>query len=253
MKISEITLSSNHRILRNGKIINSRKNAVKKKKPVLKTQTKNDNQLSFFKRSQGDLNKLQNKNKKKITEVVNNNYNNLIKSHDSYLLLLKWPSIFNHVLLGDQIYNNFNKNVNKNCYTNLEDYIQLNEVLIYNELEPKIEIGQELITTKKTKQSIIPLNSLKNKKKFKTKTLNNSVTNHNFDVRITRGKSIKLQAEKRKQLDKVIFDKFPNNKFNMIAIQLNDINKEVQFLRTLGLICRFKCPLSPVKLKRKCS
>lgn len=250
MKISEITLSSNYKILRNGKVINSRKNTFKKKKPVLKTQTKNDNQLSFPKTSQGDLNKLQNKNKNNLTEImVANNYDHLIKGHDSYLLLLKWPSIFNEVPLDERIYNNFNKN----CYTNLEDYIQLNEVLIYNELQPNIEIRQELTTTEKTKQSIIPLNSFKNKNKFKTKTLNHSVTTHNSDVRITRGKSIKLQAEERKQLDKVIFDKFPNNKFNMFAIQLNDINKEVQFLRTLGLICRFKCPLSPVKLKRKYS
>lgn len=253
MKISEITLSSNHKILRNGKVINSRKNTkkCKKKKSVLKTQTKNENQLSFLKTSQDDLNKLQNKNKNNLTEIMvaTNNYDHLIKSHDSYLLLLKWPSIFNEVPLAEKTYNNFNKN----CYTNLEDYIQLNEVLIYNELKPNIEIRQELTTTDKTKQSIIPLNTFKNKNKLKTKTLNHSVTTHNSDVRITRGKSLKLQAEERKQLDKVIFDKFPNNKFNMFAIQLNDINKEVQFLRTLGLICRFKCPLSPVKLKRKYS
>lgn len=251
MKISEITLSSNHLILRNGKVINSRKNTViKKKKTVLKKQTKNDNQLSFHKTSQGDLNNLQIKKRNNFTKIMGtNDYDRLIDSHDLYLLLFKWPSIFDGVPLNDQIY----KNLNKNCYTKLEDYIQLNEIFIYNDIKPNIEIKQELTTTEKTKQSIIPLNSLKTKKKLKIKTLSHSVSAQNTNVRITRGKSIKLRAEERKQLDKVICDKFPNNKFNMFAIQLNDINKEVQFLKTLGLICRFKCPLSPVKLKKKYS
>lgn len=124
-----------------------------------------------------------------------------------------------------------------------------NELKIYNELEPKKEINTELVPTKNTIQTAIPPISSSKKNNINNNT--NSVTNQNSDVRITRGKTIQLQIEERKQLDQIIISKFPNYTFKMSEIKLDDISEEAKFLRTLGLICRFKCPLTTCKLRKK--
>jgi len=177
---------------------------------------------------------------------VTNNCSCSVDNHSLYLLLEKIPSLINSVQ-----FNNDNNNSSKNCYTNLEDFIELNELQIYNELQPKILSKVQLISKVKSEETVIPLHSVNKKKHLKTKSLDRSVSNQNNDVRMTRGKTIRLQTEERKKLDKIIFDKYPNNTFKMFAIRLDDITEEVKFLKTLGLICRFKCPLSPAKLKTR--
>lgn len=247
MKTSEISSSSNLRILRNGKIVIPSKNALIKKTSVMKMKI--NNQLFFPKTRQKDLSTLHNKNKNDSHEImVTTAYDHLFDNRSLYILLekLSWPVINNiKVTLDDQN----NNNSNKNCYKNLENYIQLNELQIYNELEPKK--GQlQLDSTEKTIQTALPLNSLS--KKNSVRTDSNSVTNQNIDVRITRGKTMKLQMEERKQLDQIMFSKFPNNTFNkMFVIKLDDISEEAKFLSTLGLTCRFKCPLTTCKFKKK--
>ncbi|CAI6356567.1 unnamed protein product [Macrosiphum euphorbiae] len=107
-----------------------------------------------------------------------------------------------------------------------------------------------LTATKETKQTCMTSNSFNNKSVLKSESSDHSVINQTPDVRITRLKTMKLQTEERKQMDQVFFDKFPNTTFKMFAIKLYDINEEVKFLRTLGLICRFKCPFTS-KVKKK--
>lgn len=249
--ILSLRSSSSIRKLRNGKILSPRKNTRAKKKSIIKT--KNGNQLPFLKTS-NDLDCFHLKNEKEILShemmVTNKKYNNLVKNRELYILLEKIPSsIINKVPLDDQ---NINNN-NKNCYTNLEDYIQLNEVQIYNELKPKIETKPDPIKSGKIKRTVIPSKSLKKNTYFETETKtcdHDSSTNQDTFVRMTRRKKIQLQTEERKQLDKIMFDRFPNNTFKMFCIQLDDITEEVKFLRTLGLTCRFKCPLSNCKIKK---
>lgn len=247
MKTFKISPSSNPRILRSGKIVSPRKNAMIKKKAVLKMKI--DNQFFFPKTSQKDLSTLHDKNKNGSHDImVTTAYDHLFDNRGLYILLkeLSWPVLNDiKVTLDDQN----NNNCNKNCYKNLEDYIQLNELQIYNELEPKKERNTELITTKKAIQTAITPNIMS--KKNKTKANSNSVTNQNIDVRITRGKTIKLQIEERKQLDQIMFSKFPNNTFKMFVIKLDDISEEAKFLSSLGLTCRFKCPLTTYKLRKK--
>lgn len=241
MKKSMILSAYKPRILRNGKIVIEKKNNIIQKKSIPKEKIVN--KLSFLKTSSNDISNLNVKNKNEM--MVASNYNNILDNRNLYVMLTKLPpSIINGYSFDDH-----NNNNNKN-YTKLEDYIQLNELQIYNKLEPKVEKFKMLTATKETKQTDMTSNSFNNKSVLKAKTCDHSVKNQTTDVRITRGKTIKLQTEARKQLDQIIFDKFPNNTFKMFAIQLYDINEEVKFLRTLGLIYRFKCPYTS-KIKKK--
>jgi len=240
-------LLSAPRKLRNGKVLNPNKNSLIEKKSTVKT--KNDNQVSFLKRTSSNLNSLFVKNKNNSHEMtVNTNCGHLFDSRELIILLNKIPpSIISRVSFDDQS-NNY-KNNNKNCYKNIEDYIQLNEVQIYNELEP-IKTETDLIS-RKTKRASIPSRSLKKQNNLKIKLLDQSEINEKCsDSRITRGKTIMLQTEERKQLDQIIFNKFPENTFKMFAVQLDDFTEEVKFLRKLGLTCRFKYPLSTCKVKK---
>lgn len=243
MNNSKILSSSNYRILRNGKIITLRKHLVKKKKKI--PSFKKDEKSSLLKITPSKLNRLKFINNKMSREIIlTNDFGHLVDNRSLYMLLKKMPSLINSV--------QFNNNIsNKSCYTNLEEYIELNELQIYNALQPKVESNVQLITKVNSEQKVIPLQSVNKNKNVKTNFADRSTSNQNTDVRMTRGKTIKLQREERRQLDKIIFDKFPNNTFKILDIQLDDITEEVKFLRTLGLICRFKCPLSPVKLKSK--
>lgn len=245
MKDSQILFYSNHKKLRNGKIITPRKkNSIQKKKKIL--NFKKDKKLSLFKTSPIEQDSLNKKNSFDMT--VTKHYGNLVDNRSLYILLEKIPSFITDVHFG----NGNNNNSNKYCYTNLEDYIVLNELQIYNDLQPKVESRAQLITKVKSKKPDVPLGSVNTEKNLQTKSSeNHSVTDQNIDVRMTRGKTVKYQIEERKQLDKIIFDKFPNNTFKMFVIQLDDITEEIKFLRTLGLICRFKCLLTPAKLKNK--
>ncbi|KAE9543529.1 hypothetical protein AGLY_002329 [Aphis glycines] len=238
MKKSTTLSAYKPRILRNGKIVIPKTKNIIKKKSISKEKI--NNKLSFLKTSSNDISNLSIKNK---NELVTSKYNHIFDNRHLYVLLTKLPpSIINRDTFDDQ-------NNNKH-YTKVEDYIQLNELQIYNKLEPKIDKSEMLTTTKKLKQKSMTSTSFKNKRILKAKTCDHSVTSQTSDARITRGKTIKLQTEERKQLDQIIFDKFPNNTFNMLAIQLCDINEEVKFLRTLGLTCRFKCPFN-CKIKKK--
>lgn len=242
MKNSMILSANKPRILRNGKIVISKKekNTIKKKHIPKK---KINNKLSFVKRSSNNISNLSVKNEMMIASNYNHMFDN---SREIYVLLTKLPpSIINKFSLNDHNNNNLNKN-----YTKLEDYIQLNELQIYNKLEPKVEKCHMLTDTKETEQMCMASNSFNNKSVLKAKTCDHTEVNQTQDVRITRGKTMKLQTEERKQLDQIMFDKFPDNTFKMFAIKLYDINEEVKFLRTLGLICRFKCPFT-CKAKRK--
>ncbi|XP_025198368.1 uncharacterized protein LOC112596786 [Melanaphis sacchari] len=242
MKKSIILSTSKPRILRNGKIvITKNKNIVKKKSNF---KEKINDKLSFIKTSSNEISNINVKNKNEL--VVASNYNHIFENRHVYVLLTKLPS---PLVIDRDLFNDLNNNNNKN-YTKLEDYIQSNELQIYNNLEPKIEKSKMLTATKKTKQTGMTSSSLDNKSISKTKSRNHSIINQTSDVRITRGKTIKLQTEERKQLDQIMFNKFPDSTFKMLAIQMYDINKEVKFLRTLGLICRFKCPLN-CKTKKK--
>lgn len=242
MKKSTTLSAYKPRILRNGKIVIPKTKNIVKKKSISKEKI--NNKLSFLKTSSNDISNLSIKNKNEL--MVTSKYNHIFDNRHLYVLLTKLPpSIINRDSFDDQNNNNNNKH-----YTKVEDYIQLNELQIYNKLEPKIDKSEMLTATKKMKQKSMTLTSFKNKRILKAKTCDHSVTSQTSDVRITRGKTIKLQTEERKQLDQIIFDKFPNNTFNMFAIQLYDINEEVKFLRTLGLTCRFKCPFN-CKIKKK--
>ncbi|XP_060859471.1 uncharacterized protein LOC132936735 [Metopolophium dirhodum] len=242
MKNSMVLSANKPRILRNGKIVISKtKNTIKKKSLP---KEKINNKLSFLKTSSKEISNLNVKNNNEI--MVPSNYKHIFDKRHLYVMLTKLPP---SIIYGDSFDDHNNINNNKN-YTKLEDYIQLNELQIYNKLEPKIEKCNMLTATKETKQTCMTSNSFNNKSVPKSETCDHSVINQTPDVRITRGKTIKLQTEERKQLDQIIFDKFPNNTFKMFAIKLYDINEEVKFLRTLGLICRFKCPFTS-KLKKK--
>lgn len=218
--------------LRNGKIVASKKCSIKKKcTPTIKS----------------DLTNVHIKCEDNSQDIVTTSYEQLLDNHQLYFLLHKFPPtpIINSVPIDYQ------NNNHKNGYTNLEDYIQLNEVQIYNALEPKLETNSKLIIKKKTKRTVIPSKPLNKKNCIKTENYN-LVASNNTDARITRGKTIKLQKEERKQLDQMMFDKFPNNTFKMFAIQLDDITEEVKFLKKLGLTCRFKCCLNKTcKVKKK--
>lgn len=244
MKKNEILSNSNFRILRNGKIVTPRKKTLMKKKSILK---KSNNQC--INGSNDHNNFYVNINNYSDNNIVTTDYSSLVNNYGLYILLKNNPpSIFNRIPFVDCY--------NKNCYINLEDYIQLNEVLIYNNLEPNIENKSELYKIEKTKKTNLPSNYPKNhnlyeKDDFRKKIFDHSSTNQSVDVRITRGKTIKLQYEQRKQLDQIMFDKFPKNTFKMSVIQLSDITEEIKFLRKLDLKCRFKCILRNSKSKKK--
>lgn len=245
--MKKFNLRSPPRKLRNGKVLNPNKNTLIEKKSTVKR--KNDSQVALLKRNSRNLNSLSVINKNNSHEMtVNSKYGHLFGSRELVILLNKLPpSIITRVSFGDQS-NNY-KNNKKNCYKNIEDYIQLNEVQIYNELEP-IKTETNLIS-RKTKRAIMPSRSLKKQNDLKTKLLDHSVVNEKCsETRITRGKTIMLQTEERKQLDQIIFNKFPENTFKMSAVQLDDFTEEVKFLKKLGLTCRFKYQLSTCKVKK---
>lgn len=233
---------------RNGKVSSKKKNSSTKNKSTVKT--KNDNPVSFLRRTSNNLNpSLVVNSKNNSHEIsVNKNCGNLVGCRELVILLKKIPpSIITRVSFDNQTVNS--KNSNKNCYTNLEDYIQLNEVQIYNELKP-MNTNTDSIS-KKTKRAILPSKSLKKHTDLKA-TIDHPEMNKTLsDTRITRGKSILLQTEERKQLDQMIFNKFPENTFKMFAVQLDDFTEEVKFLSNLGLTCRFKCKLSTRNVKKK--
>lgn len=241
----EILSSSNHRILRNGKIVTKKKNNKKKFIP----KSVND-KSSILPTTSSDLKNVIVKSKNDYHKVMERNYKNILGNRELCILLTKIPLSQTYKVPFDDK----NNNSNKNGYTSIEDYIQLNEVQIYNELEPKIEKKSELPkTTGNAEQTIIPSNGFKKKINLETKRYKSLITHQNNEVRVTRGKTIERKTEERKQLDQLMFDKFPKNTFKMFAVELNDISEEVKFLKTLGLTCRFKCPLTTTtcRLKKK--
>lgn len=211
-----------------------------KTKNVFQHPTKyDDNGLSLNKRSSRKLNGLHVNNKNDSDKKLKITKNNNLQKGNLYILLTRLPFTNSKIIFNSS-------NNNTNGYTNLENYIRFNEVQICDKIVLKLEpttLKNE--QREETQQKVITPKA----DRLKNKISNHSVTNQNADQRITRGKALKLQTEKRKQLDKIMFDKFPKNTFKMFAIQLNDINKEVEFLRTLGLICRFKSSLSVGKIK----
>lgn len=232
--MNKTDLRSFSKKLRNGKILIEKNNSIITIKPKLKIKNKKIETAS------NDLKNLFSKNKQNSNNMtLTTKYGHLFDNRELVILL-------NRIPIEDQINNN-NIN-NKNCYTNLEEYIQQNEVQIYNKHEPK-ETTTNLIT-RKPKRTIMQPKPLK-------KQNNLEITNSdNYDKKsdsiITRRKTVMLQTEERKQLDQMMFDKFPDNTFKMLcAIQLDDINEEAKFLRKLGLTCRFKCPLSTSSVKKK--
>ncbi|XP_025417739.1 uncharacterized protein LOC112688653 [Sipha flava] len=243
MKTSEILSTSNLRVLRNGKIVSLKENTKIKKKSTLK-KDKNDN-LSFLKNGYSGVSNLHDNNLNDPHKMMVNTNN-----YDLGGLCILLKNLPNSVIHEDPFYNKKDNSSNKNDYTNLEDYIQLNEVQICNKLEAKTEIKPKLLPMKNVNQKVGTRKSLIKKNNIATKEVGGSIDYQNIDVRMTRGKIIKLQTEERKQLDQIIFNKFPKIKFKMFAIQLDDIYKEEKFLRTLGLTCRFKSPLT-FKTKKK--
>lgn len=234
--------TSNLRVLRNGKIVSPKNNTIIKKKSIEKTN--NNDHLSILKKGPSSLSNIPVKNLNDSHEMMVSTTNYELRG--LCILLKKLPET-NEGLFDYQK----NNNNNKNCYTNLEDCIKLNEVQIYNKLEAKTEIKPELLTLKKANETVVSPNSLNKKNTLRTKKVGGSIDNQNFEVIMTRGKIIKRQTEERKQLDQIIFNKFPKTTFKMFAIKLDDFSEEVKFLRTLGLICRFKSPLTTYRTKKK--
>jgi len=190
------------------------------------------------KKSSKDIGNLNVKNNNEI--MVPFNYNHNIDNRNLCVMPNKQPP---SIIYGGPFDDNDNNN-NKN-YTKLEDRdILLNEFKTCPELEPKIDKCHMLTVTKETKQTRMTSNFFNNKRVLKAEICDNLIVDQTPDVRITRGKIIKLQREKRKQLDQKLLDKFPKNTFKKFNIKVYDIKKEVKFLRTLGLIYRFKCPFS---------
>lgn len=232
--MNKADLRSSSKKLRSGKILTDKNNTIITIKPKLKIKNKE------IKTASNDLKNLLSKTKQNSHKMtLTTKYDHLFDNRELVILLNRIPT-------DDQINNNnFN---NKNGYTNLEEYIEQNEVQIYNKHEPK-ETNTNLIT-RKPKRTILQSKPLK-------KQNNLEITNSdNYDKKsdsiITRRKTVMLQTEERKQLDQMMFDKFPNNTFKMLcAIQLDDINEEAKFLRKLGLKCRFKCSLSTSNIKKK--
>lgn len=118
-------------------------------------------------------------------------------------------------------------------------------------LEPNIEIKSESSKTKNAKRKMLPLNFFDQNNNLKTKDLDNSVLNKNYDLRMTRGKAAKLKQEERKQLDQILIDKYPNVKIKTCSVQLNNVNEQIKFLKTFGLKYRFELLLTNCKSKKK--
>lgn len=230
--MNKTDLRSSSKKLRNGKILPEQNNSITIK-PKLKMKTASNDLKNMFSKNKQDSPKI----------TLTTRYGHLFDNRELVILINRIPtSLKNSVSTEDQINN-------KNCYTNLEDCIQQNEIQIYNKHEPK-KTETDLIT-RKPKRTIMQSKPLK-----KQNNLDITTNSDNYDKKsdsiITRRKTVMLQTEERKQLDQMMFNKFPNNTFKMLcAIQLDDINEEAKFLRKLGLTCRFKCPLSTSNVKKK--
>ncbi|XP_050529593.1 uncharacterized protein LOC126899092 [Daktulosphaira vitifoliae] len=241
------TSKYHHKTLRNGKILIPRKTKMEKKITI---KAKNNIQLPLEKikidRFKVKLNSVSDINKNDIPNVkVSNNTERILNGRKLYIVLTKLPlSIGNREssIIDDQ-----NNNYSRNGYKKLENFINYNEIQIYNNHEFGFTSGRDKYP--KNSQSIsLPIlqNGSSKKKVIKQKKL----VDEQINERITRGKIIKQKTEERKQLDKIMFDKFPKDTFKKLDVQLNDISKEVKFLSTLGLRCRCKCPLTNGKIRR---
>lgn len=199
----------NTKILRNGKVVFSRKRTKEKKR---------NSKLSFC--STRDFNSLHVKD----------------KTHSNKMIVTP-------IQICDIQNNNQNKNIG---YTNLENLVELNKTQVYKYLKPMVvENKSELITVENTKP-VPSTNSLKGKNCLKTNYINNR-----FNGPITRSEAVKIRAENKKKLEQVMIDKFPKNTFKNVVIHLWDIVEQVKFLKTLGLVYRYKCSFTNCKIKNK--
>ncbi|XP_050438214.1 probable WRKY transcription factor protein 1 [Adelges cooleyi] len=247
-----------HRILRNGKIL------IPTKKKLKKKNTNSNSQMSHNNCIKANYIGYNNTNDTDIYDKLLNKYDHVLNGRKLFIVLTKLPSISQTQLLPN--HPNFNKNNKKNTnnttnnnnnksnnnnnyrngYKKLENFISSNEIQIYDNLGIKMNFKSQLNVAKNQELQIPTptiVNSINKIKIVKQK-------DEQVDKRITRGKSIKQKSEERKQLDKIMFDKFPNNTFKKFAVRLDDISKEVKFLSSLGLTFRCKCPLTYNKKRR---
>lgn len=232
---SRTSAVSDHRILRNGKIIFTQRNIVMKKK------SKSGNTRSSTRITTCD------KKRKQFNTV----YNNL--NSDVNTIVQKVPfTILNQ--FSDCSLNN------KNNSTRLENNTRFNQTQTpCNVAVPEINI----ITKKKTKpfnSSLLMLNkslvstlskSLKKKNTLKTEILHKTV-NNKTDLCVRRAKKAKLEVEQQRQLDQILFNKYNCNFLKMLTVRIDDISKKAKFLSLLGLTCSFKCALS-INIKNNCN
>lgn len=138
-----------------------------------------------------------------------------------------------------------NDDGNLNNYRNLKDNID--GAHVSREHPQKIKTVSKAKTIKKTKSKCQSSNCKKEKYTLKTQMYDHSIISQDTDVRFTRSKKIKLQEENRKQLDKILLDKYCDKIIKTTFVQLDNITEKAKFLSKLGLTCRFKCPLSVLK------
>lgn len=136
-----------------------------------------------------------------------------------------------------------NDDSNRNNYRNLKDDIDRAHD-VSHEYSPKIKSVSWAKTVKKTKSNCQPSKCTKEKCTSQTEIYDDSIINQNTDARLTRNMKIKLQKEERKQLDDVLLEKYRDKIIKTPIIQLDNITEKAKFLSTLGLTCRFQCPLS---------
>lgn len=232
VQINKSTTVSDHRVLRNGKIIFTRRNIIMKK--ISKSRnTRSPTRITKY-------------DKKQFNTV----YNNL--NSDVNTIVQKVPfTMLNQ--LSDCSLNN------KNNTTRLENITRFNPTRASCNIVPEINI----ITKKKTKQfisSLLMLNkslvstlskSLKKRNTLKTGIFHQTVNNKTY-LCVTRAKKVKLEIEQQRQLDQILFNKYSCNFLKMLTVRIDDISKKAKFLSSLGLTCSFKCALS-INIKNNCN
>lgn len=233
IQINKSTTStvSDHKVLRNGKIIITQRNIIMKKKSKSRN-TRSSTRITTCDKKQKQFN------------TVNNNLNS-----DVDTMVQKVPFTKLNQLSACSLNN-------KNNPTRLDNITGFNQTQAScNVVVPEINI----ITNKKTEpfdSSLLMLNrtlskSLKKRNTLKTEIFHQTVNSKTY-LCVTRAKKVKLEVEQQRQLDQILFNKYNCNFLKILTVQIDDISKKAKFLSSLGLTCSFKCALS-INIKKNCN
>lgn len=228
---------SNLIILRSGKTMQFRQNPIKKKKRSQKKITNNYNQtLSFLDSSSIDyleMRTMNNNSYKKLVIVSNYNF----YEDDFYKFIKSKSGSINEDPFDKQ------NNISSTSCTNFKNDCLLNDIQ-HKQSEVNLEACSmpESIIKEKTKLAV-----LSSKPKRKNITIkptrgcgDHSIINQSTDVRITRGKKLQLEIEKRKELDQILLNKY-DGLLKEPVVELQNIAVKIQFFSKLGLKYSHKC------------